>query len=477
MPALGLGYLMAYAKREVPSIDMVFCPRESDLLDCGADVVAVSTTSENFDHAVQTVEKLREMNGATTVLGGVHLTALPQILPSCFDIGVVGEGEVTFVDLLKLLASDTHPSPSDLGAIDGLCFRTGNGQVVRSGERNLIADLDSLPYPDRDGLGHDWLVPYGQTVHMISSRGCPYKCTFCASGRLWKRYRVFSPEYVAGEIEHVRSLYDPREIHFFDDLFIAHRGRFKKFVALLEERGLHRDLVFRSYARADMIDEEMADQLMRMNFRYIDFGIESGCKKILDYLGKVGVTPDVNEQAIRLLADRGISVGVSMIIGSPNETREQMEETYRFLDRNRSKMDRLGVGLLMPLPGTPVWDEAKARGVVSDDMDWSTLGIDFERGDISRCPIMSEHMGGAEMAEVFRRFNHLQHIVNARGEVRRLTDENAVLSQELAALQSEIESLKGSRAVKLALKVRRLVARIRQMKPRPQEQAVEPYPE
>jgi len=461
LPALGLGYLMAYVKRHFPSVEIFFCPSEKELLASRADVVAVSTTSENFGDAQRVATAARNASGATLIIGGNHITALPHTLPCCFDIGVLGEGEQTFLELLQLLEMRPKPTPSDLGRIRGLAFRGEDDQVVATAEREPILNLDTLPCPDRDGLGNCWRVPYSQTVHLIASRGCPYKCVFCASVRLWKGYRVFSAEYVAGEIEHVRARYDPREIHFFDDLFIGHRARFREFCRLLEERGLHRGVVFRTHARADLINEEMADALTRYNFRSIDFGIESNSAKTLEYLGKHGTTPEINQRGVDLLAERGLSIGVSIIIGSPSEAREEMDETYAFLDRNRSKIDRLGVGLLMPLPGTPVWEEAAQRGLVSEDMEWDRLGIDFESGDISRCPILSRHLDRAEMTEVFRRFNALEHIVNARGQVRQLTDENARLQNEVERLRSELESLKGSRAVRAALRLRQLLARVR----------------
>jgi radical SAM superfamily enzyme YgiQ (UPF0313 family) len=461
LPALGLGYLMAYVKRWGPSPDICFCPTEEELLSSRADVVAISTTSENFGEAQRAAAAVREAFGATVVVGGSHITALPHTLPRCFDVGVLGEGEQTFLELIRLFQTRPKPAPADLARIAGICYRDESGRVVRTADREAILDLDSLPYPDRDGLGDHWKVPYSRTVHMIASRGCPYKCVFCASSRLWKSYRVFSAEYITGEIAHVRERYGSRAIHFFDDLFIGHRARFQDFCRLLEARGLHRDVVFRTHARADLINEEMADALARYNFRYVDFGIESNSSETLKYLGKHGTTPEMNQRAIDLLAARGLSVGVSIIIGSPSETRDQMEETYAFLDRNQSKMDRLGVGLLVPLPGTPVWEDAARRGLVSEDMEWDRLGIDFESGDISRCVILSEQLDRAQMAEVFRRFNMLEHLVNARGQVRQLTEDNARLHGELERLRGELASLKGSRAVRAALKVRQLSARLR----------------
>jgi len=464
LPALGLGYVMAYVKRYCPSVEIFYCATEKDLLASRAEVVSISATSENFADAQHTATAARESFSPLVVVGGSHITALPHTLPRCFDIGVLGEGEQTFLELIRLLEARPRPVPADLAKITGLCFQGEDGHVVQTAAREPILDLDTLPYPDREGLGDHWKVPYSRTIHMIASRGCPYKCTFCASSRLWKGYRVFSAEYVVGEIEHVRSRYGSREIHFFDDLFVGHRVRFRDFCRLIEERGLHRDVVFRTHARADAIDEEMAEALARYNFRFIDFGIESNSSATLEYLGKHGATPELNQRAIDLLTARGLSVGLSIIIGSPTETRAQMEETYSFLHRNRGKIDRLSVGLLVPLPGTPVWAEALARGLVAEDMEWDRLGIDFQSADISRFPLLSEHLTLAEMSEQFQRFNALEMLVNARGQVRHLTDEAGTLRGEVGWLRGELEALKGSRLVRAAMKLRELAAAFRKKK-------------
>ncbi|MCX8037400.1 MAG: B12-binding domain-containing radical SAM protein [Candidatus Sumerlaeia bacterium] len=459
LPALGLGYLMAYAKRHHPSAEVFFCPTEDDLLKNPADIAAISTTSETFDAACRAAEAVRDAFRPVLVLGGNHITALPHTLPRVFDVGVLGEGEQTFLELIQLLEAVHMPTAADYARIAGLCFHGDNGRVVQTPPREPIRNLDSLPYPDRDGLGFHWRVPYSRTVHLIASRGCPYQCTFCASSRLWKGFRVFTAPYVIGEIEHVRTRYGTREIHFFDDLFIGHRTRFREFCRLATERGLTRDLVFRTHARADLINEEMADLLVCANFRFVDFGIESNTAETLAYLGKRGISPETNQRAIDLLFARGLSVGLSMIIGSPDETRTQIEETFDFLRRNQSKMDRLSVGLLVPLPGTPVWDEALARGLVSETMEWDRLGIDFESGDLSRCVLMSRHLDLAEMTEVFSKFYQLAQVVNARGQVRQLTDENGALRGEIQWLRTELDSLKGSRLVRAALKLRALLNR------------------
>jgi radical SAM superfamily enzyme YgiQ (UPF0313 family) len=462
LPSLGLGYLIACLRRAEPSVEVAYCHRLEDLAASGPDVVGISSTSENFGIAVRAARLVRESTHATTLLGGCHITALPHTLPDLFDIGVLGEGEETILELVALLrARRRQPTPADLARVPGICFHDGSGGVILTAERPLLADLDRLPYPDRDALGGAWKVPYSHTVHLIASRGCPYKCVFCASSRLWKHYRVFSARYVADEIEFLRRRYDPAEIQFFDDLFIGHRERFRQFGALLDERGLDQGVAFRSWARADLVDEELADNLARHHFRSIDLGIESASSRVLEYLGKRGVTPEINQRAIDLLAARGISVGVSLIIGSPTETCEQIDQTYRFVEENRAKISRLGVGILMPLPGTPVWEYAVRRGLVSESMEWDRLGIDFEHADIGRCPILSEMIGREEMIEIFRRFNLLEQVVNARGLIEGLAGRNEELSREIQALQDELRTLKGSRAVRAAMKVRGLLSRLR----------------
>jgi anaerobic magnesium-protoporphyrin IX monomethyl ester cyclase len=450
LPPLGVGYLAAMLKRECPDVDLSFHLTIDDLLREKPDVLAISAATENFGDAVEMARLAKEYCGAKTIIGGMHVTSLPHTLPKAFDAGCVGEGEVTMVELAKLFQAVKNPGPADYAKIPGICFHQSKWVQVNAG-RELIRDLDELPYPDRDILGEDWKVPYSQQVHLISSRGCPYDCSFCSSSLHWKRFRYFSPDYTANEIEALRNRYNTKEFYFFDDLFIANRKRFRAICAKFRERGLHEGVQFRSYARVDLVDEELADLFEEFNFVYIDFGFESNSQRVLDYFRKRNVTPEINQRAIDILAKRRVSVGANIIMGSPPETEEDLNESIKFIERNRDHIDRASMGPLFPLPGTPIWNEAKQRGLVDDFMtDWERIGFDPDNFDIERYPLMSDHMTRDRLYQRYLEFRSLTREINLIGQLRKM-------EWEKRSLQTQLETMRGSRLIRAAWGVRNVV--------------------
>lgn len=454
LPPLGIGYLSAYAKQQCWFVQTSFHHTVEELIEAKPDIIAVSATTENFQHASTLAKQAKEALGKPVVLGGMHITSLPHTLPDIYDIGVVGEGEVTFVSLLNLYNEVKNPGPSDFSKLSGICYHDENGKVIVGPGQELIREMDTLPYPDRDLIDHGWKVPNWESVHLVSSRGCPYKCSFCSSALHWKRFRFFSPEYVADEIEYLRERYNPQILYFFDDLFVGHIGRWREVVRIFKERGIHKGVRFRAYARVDLITEKMSEEFADLNFKYIDFGFESNSASILDFLVKTRVTPEVNQRAVDMLAKNDISIGGNFILGSPQETLAQMQETYDFAERNRDIIERCSVGPLQPLPGTGIWKQAMASGLVSEDMDWSRLGVSYDNFSWDRFPFMGEKVTRDEFWNFWTKFNHLAKEINYVGQLKNITYESHRKELKIRALETELASLKGSRLVKVANKLR-----------------------
>jgi radical SAM superfamily enzyme YgiQ (UPF0313 family) len=267
-----------------------------------------------------------------------------------------------------------------------------------------------------------------------------------------------SAEYVVKEIEFLREKYNPEEIYFFDDLFIGHLSRFKEICQLIKERGLHEGVSFRSYGRVDLVNEELAQLFHDLHFDSIDFGFEANTQKILTYYNKNNATPERNQTVIDLLSPHGVSIGANLIIGAPPETLDDMMETFRFAERNRDQLDRVSMGPLLPLPGTKVWEEALKKGIVSETMDWSRLGFDADNLDLMRYPYLCEHVPPQTFYEFYVKFYQLAREINYVGQVRRLMRIRAKREAEIVRLKSELATLKGSRLVRLALALRRLLS-------------------
>jgi len=372
-PPLGLGYLASSLKRHFPEIEIKIIDREVEqaIKSFAPDAVGVSSVSQNFGRAIETAALCRKAD-IPVFVGGVHITLLPESLPREFAFGVYGEAEDTIVDVVRYLMTDPKlKEPAVLNDIPGLVIHSENGPKLTP-PRPLITELDSIPFPDRSLLN----IPVGETTYLFTSRGCPYKCAFCASTRFWDKVRWFSPEYVVEEISQVVGIYKPRALSFYDDLFIANLPRLERIVELICTKGIHKKVKFSFACRANLVNENLLRALKPLDILMICMGLESGAKKTLEYLKGKSASPEQNMRAVELLTGAGINVQGTFIIGSPDETETEILQTLEFI--KRSKLINFEVYPLTPFPGTPVWDVAMKMGLVSNRMDWNKLAVDSQ---------------------------------------------------------------------------------------------------
>ncbi|MCG2686227.1 B12-binding domain-containing radical SAM protein, partial [Candidatus Parcubacteria bacterium] len=314
------------------------------------------------------------------------------------DIGIIGEGETTIVELFKLYLKTGKFERGGLRNINGIVFRE-KGKIVLTPKRKPILPLDKIPLPARD------LMTIGKTTAMLTSRGCPYRCTFCASSRFWNKVRFFSARYVVQEIKHLFENYQVNHISFWDDLFVADRERLKKIYTLLKKEGLLGQLSFSGSVRSNLVDEELAQLLSKMNFQGVTMGLESASPPVLKYLKGSTINVDQHTRALRILNRHGIKPSASFIIGSPHETRAEILQTLKFI--KKSPLHSFDTYVLTPLPGTPVWEHAKEKGLVGQNMDWSTLDVDFTQNH-KKAVILSEKLTRRELYRLFKKFKREQ---------------------------------------------------------------------
>jgi hypothetical protein len=295
---LAFGYFVSCLREQAPECDVIVGLTAEELLTEGVDLIGISATTEEFERARSMAAFVKENAGTPVIIGGAHISVLPPNLTSDMDVAVLGEGEVTLVELLKSFSSRGNRFVrEDLGKIRGIAFRE-NGALVTTPARPLIRNLDRLPLPDRRKIG---IARPGDRAFLFTSRGCRYRCVFCASSRFWGSLRCFSPGYVVREIEHVHRDLGLDKIHFFDDLFITPLSRLREICRLLEESGLNRDMSFSGAVRADLVSDDVCEILNRMNFTSVMFGLESFSENVLDYLKCGTLRPEDNQRALDLL--------------------------------------------------------------------------------------------------------------------------------------------------------------------------------
>ena len=364
-PALGLGYIASSLRKEYGD-EIQFKVINDDVRGSieifKPDIVGITAVSKNYNNA-KAGAKIAKGYSLPVIIGGVHITALPGTMTNDMDIAVIGEGEETIVELLS-----SYMETGYFGKyIKGTAYKI-NGDLQITVPRELIRPLDSIAYPARD------LLKVTRMAHMLSSRGCPYRCVFCATSRHTRnQVRYASAEYVAEEIEMLYKNYKIKYLTVYDDLFAVNIKRTVQIQQLLASKNLIGKFNMSINIRADLITDELVVILKEMNVDVIALGTESGCQRILNYLKCGSVTLEQNISAIRIIQKHKMIPYCSFIIGTPSETYEEMMQTIKFIEDN--KLYHFDISVLTPFPGTPVWDYALKHGFVSEDMDWDKLNF------------------------------------------------------------------------------------------------------
>lgn len=380
-PPLGLAYIAAYL-REQSGISNSVIIDENDPLSAirreKPDLVGISALSFQFPEANRLAAAIKSQSAVPVIVGGYHITAMPHHLKdSHFDIGVRGEGEETMAELMRSFQARRAFPLEDLRTIKGLVFRNERNDNELTEKRPPIDAMDRIPLPARDLLQMKgrYLVRrkaafsrVGVYAGMLTSRGCPYECAFCSPRGFWETFRPMSASRVVDEIAVLVDTYRVDGIMLWDDLFAVNKKRLREVVELIEERQFQKRTQFAVFARANLIDEESLKLFRRMHVTSVIFGLESGSESVLRYLKKGSVTVGDNYRALRLCKEYGMRTRGTVIIGSPEETKEDIERTGVLI--RSPDIDEPIACCLTPLPGTEVWEYARNLGVVRDDVDW-----------------------------------------------------------------------------------------------------------
>lgn len=322
-------------------------------LDGAADVVGVGCLVDFLPTVILALERFKQENpGTTLVLGGPGPSDSPEALLEAFpwiDVVVVGEGEITSVELLERLVGD---GGRGLESVAGIVYRDGT-RIVTNPPRPRIRDLDSLPFPHP--LGVD-LSRYTM-ANVMSSRGCPFECTFCDVTQLWNRTTTYrSVGDVLAELEALHRL-GFRQVSLQDDNFTVHRKRIRELVS----RAAGRDDLPRwsCLGRVDLVDRELLEAMRDGGCRGIFFGVESGSDAMLRGIMKK-TTVAIARRAVEMSLDY-LSVKSYFIWGFPDETLEDLSRTLLLMGYFDSLGAATPITLLAPLPQSILYRRHRGR--------------------------------------------------------------------------------------------------------------------
>jgi len=366
LPPLGLAYLASCLREKGHAVFLWDLNVQPPTLDLSSyDLVGITADTPRYPQALLWARRAREA-GARVVLGGPHVTFEDEeILRSgTAEVVVRGEAEETFPRLVEALQAG-----KDLASLAGLSYLE-EGKIKRTPDSPPPLDLDRLPFPARDLLpmsSYRRLRLGGRPItSLLTSRGCPFLCTFCASSRFsGTRWRTRSLASIVEEIERIIADYGFRALAFLDDNFTLDPGRV---VAICEEiisRGW--DLKWWCFSRPDTVlrHPEMVEAMAAAGARYVFMGLESAHQRVLDSYGKKARAEEARE-AVRLLQRFGIDATASYVLGGMEETEEMIRSTVHQALQLRAGSAQFS--LLTPYPGTRLYELVKERIF---EEDWS----------------------------------------------------------------------------------------------------------
>ncbi|MBI4764272.1 MAG: cobalamin B12-binding domain-containing protein [Deltaproteobacteria bacterium] len=405
MPPLGLASLAAYLEKENIKADIVdyFAKPFSDstvqdyLVRERPAFVGFSCTTSSFLDGVRLAKMAKKaLPGIKTVFGGPHVSALKTKSLADFpeiDFAVVGEGEQTLAELVACDGEVEETSP-----LPGLVYRGSEGFPSFSGYRPRGIDLDSLPFPayeKLDGYPQAYKLPIFNyptvpNTSCISSRGCPYACSYCDRSVFGSSFRYNSAEYLYEHLKYLNNRFHIRHINFYDDQFTFNRKRVEAFARLMIDNPL--GMTFNCAVRAEHIDLDLARRMKEAGCWMISLGVETGDA---DLLAQHRKNPNLEMLAekIRMIHKVPIRVKGLLMLGLPGETESSIRKSMDYVFS--LPIDDINVSKFTPFPGTPLYEKAHELGTFEED---------WERMDCMNFLFVPQGMTAELLEKLFIRF-------------------------------------------------------------------------
>ncbi|UFS69371.1 B12-binding domain-containing radical SAM protein [Geomonas sp. RF6] len=410
MPPLGLASIAAYVERRGMSADIIDCYArpDSDRAICDylkaerPAFLGLSCTTSSFLDGIRIAEMARSIvPGITTVFGGPHVSALKEELFPRFrgmDIAVIGEGEETMAQLME-------KGLDDPASVKGIIYRPGGGaEGCFTGYPDQLLELDDLPFPayeKLEGFPTSYMLPifnYPKTPNTscISSRGCPYSCSYCDRSVFRRSFRYNSASYLYEHLRYLRERFGVRHINFYDDQFTFNRKRVEEFARLMIDRPL--GMTYNCAVRAEHIDPELLALMKRSGCWMMSLGIETGDPELLAQ-HRQNADLDHLARKIRMIKDAGMRTKGLLMIGLPGETEESIRRSMDYVFS--LPIDDFNLAKFTPFPGSPIYDRIHELGEFNED---------WEQMDCMNFLFVTKGMTRERLEELFQEFyrNHFK---------------------------------------------------------------------
>ncbi len=386
LPWLGMAYVAAAARqaghhvylKDYEATRQGYDAVARDIREIAPDAVLMANFVTNSERCLKVAQVAKSINpNIKVILGGPQPTIFPEetIQSALVDAVTYSEAEISLCQLVRVLHS-----PDAWKDVPGI-VRRENGNIVLTPRQPLIDDLDSIPMPALDLYPMHRYYPAiyirGRRVgNYVTSRGCPYECTYCEAKMTFGRtFRFHSTERVIDDIKYMTGKYGFDSYQFYDDIFTTNRKR----VLDLCEGFLRADLKIQwmCWTRTNLVDRELLSMMKRAGCYLIFFGCETGNQEMLDRIKKA-LTVEQNHEGIALVTECGLKAFSSFMLGLPGETREQSEQTIQFA--LKSKLNYAIFYLLEPYPGTEIWADALENGhFIADPRYRNNLLTNFDK--------------------------------------------------------------------------------------------------
>jgi len=373
MPPLGIATIATVLEKagyEVKILDINFLYRrgfswgqlEKIIKEIKPNIIGITCTTPAVINVLKIVDIVKSMNPKIfLVVGGPHASAMPQNLLTIgktIDVVVIGEGENTFLELVKFIQNE-----KELEKIQGIAYRR-NGNIIQTARRPRIENLDEIPFPARHFFpslnkyhfaGHCYnRLP---VTSMITSRGCPHNCNFCTQVVFGQKYRTRNAENVVAEMGELIKKYRMKSIMIIDDTFTVDRQRVYEICDLIRRKELKASWL--CYAGVQEVDKNMLITMRKAGCYQIYYGIESGSQRVLNMMNKA-VTIEQIKTAVNDAKEAGLEVRGQFMFGYPTETLQEIKRTIDFA--KELNLDYAEFGVTTPLPGSELYNWAASEG-------------------------------------------------------------------------------------------------------------------